>query len=124
MVTASVLQSSSEAGLYGASLPTNTGRPWTASDLSCALDHNAVYCVQCDDGTNIISGVHFQNVDIPDGATITQAYLEFTEDDYPASNILDVILQGELVGDSVTFSETDRPSDRFPLTSGVNWHIA
>lgn len=126
MVTASVLQSREDAGPYGAniSFPGNTGQPCTAEDPSYAVNHKEVYFGRCEDGTAIVSGFHFQTVFIPDGAIITQARLEFTTDGYLASNILDVIFQGELVGDSMPFSEDDRPSNRFPLTNGINWHIA
>lgn len=123
-LTAFLEQSSDDAGPYGASLPSNTGVPCTAANPSYALNHAEVYFGRCGDGTSIVSGFRFTSVSIPDGVIITQAILLFTGDDYPASNILDVAIHGELVGDSVTFSETNRPSDRSPLSDPVNWHIA
>jgi hypothetical protein len=86
-----------------------------------------IYLGRCFNGVNIISGFRFASVPIPQGAVITQAYIRFTVDNQihgiPDTEAINVIFQGELLANSATFSTTNPPSSRSPLTQAVSWSI-
>ncbi|MFQ5420326.1 MAG: hypothetical protein ACE5EY_08180 [Anaerolineae bacterium] len=85
---------------------------------------NEIYLGHCKNGSSTVSGFRFQNVIIPDGAVVTAARLEFTVDS-TQNNVIDVQFQGELTGNAATFSSSDLPRNRSPLTNAVvSWHIA
>jgi type IV pilus assembly protein PilY1 len=88
-------------------------------------DRPEVYLGHCEDGSSTISGFRFQNVVIPDGATVAAARLEFTVDT-TEDDAIDVQFHGELAGDAATFSVGDLPSDRISslTNAAVPWHIA
>jgi hypothetical protein len=86
-------------------------------------DWPEIYLGYCQNGDPIVSGFRFQNITIPDDVTIAEARLEFTVDG-PGTAVIDVQFRGELANDTNTFSDTDKPSDRAPLTNAaVLWHI-
>lgn len=91
------------------------------TDESAGLSE--IYLGHCEDGSPIISGFRFQDVGIPDGATINAAHLEFTVDgNY--TRAIDVEFQGELVDNPVSYNDISWPSDRSPLTNAVvPWYI-
>jgi hypothetical protein len=49
-------------------------------DCIYRLDGNEIYFGRCNDGSSIVSGFRFQNVQIPPGAIISEAHLDFTVD--------------------------------------------
>lgn len=66
------------------------------------------------------TGLHYQNVDIPQGATITNAYLRFTSA-LLNSATTNITLQAELVADATAFSTSQRPSSRLTTQASVSW---
>ncbi len=109
-----VMQSSDDAG------------PNPLSGDSCPgywIGDPEIYIGNCLDGSLMVSGFRFLDVTIPDNADITAARLQFTVDG-PFTNIVNAQFQVELSDDPVTFSDTNRPSDRSPLTiTTVPWLI-
>jgi phosphatidylserine/phosphatidylglycerophosphate/cardiolipin synthase-like enzyme len=84
---------------------------------------NEIYMGQCTNGQPITSGFRFQNVNLPPGTVIQNAYLEFTLDG-PYTDELNVVFYGQNSGNASTFTNTSRPSNR-PLTiASVPWHIS
>jgi len=76
---------------------------------------------------NQIIGVRFRNVKIPQGATITNAYIEF--DTYQVyggtQNTLSISIHGEDSDDAERFDSTDHNiSSRPKTTESVNWDVA
>lgn len=68
-----------------------------------------------------IVGLRFQNVAVPQGATITSARLEF-EVDSTNSSTTSLTIQGENVDSAVTFNSTDRNISSRPVTTAsVAW---
>ena len=69
-------------------------------------------------------GMRFQNLDIPAGAVITNAYIQFTVDEV-ANIATNLIIQGEDIDDAVTFSTTTNDiSSRSTTTANVSWNPA
>ncbi len=120
-IEVAVVQSSDDAGPYPVEWPLPSDA-CSATDPQFGTTYSEVYFGHCPDGTDMVSGFRFQNVAIPQGATITAAQIEFTVDGLYTNNI-EVQFQGELTGDSAAFSDTNRPSDRNPLTTAVPWYI-
>lgn len=84
---------------------------------------NEIYMGQCTNGQPITSGFRFQNINLPPGTVIQNAYLEFTLDG-PYTDELNVVFYGQNSGNASTFTNTSRPSNR-PLTiASVPWHIS
>ena len=84
---------------------------------------NEVYLGQCDDGENIISGFRFQDIQIPQGATIKYAYITFSVDG-PYTEELNLKIYGEDTGNSQPFP--DDPLSYRDTTSEQNavvWHV-
>ena len=69
-------------------------------------------------------GVRFQNVDIPQGSVITNAYIQFTAEDNNERRSTGVDIFAEAIDDSPTFSSTDDDiSDRARTVGTVDWFI-
>jgi type IV pilus assembly protein PilY1 len=67
-------------------------------------------------------GLRFQNLDIPQGATVTRAYIEFTAAAASAANNFSFTIRGQLDDDTVQFSTTDgNISSRSGTSSAVVW---
>ncbi len=70
-------------------------------------------------------GLRFQDIAIPQGATITSAYLEFTAA-VSSSDNASMLIQGQSSGDAATFATTDNnisgTSDRPKTTNTVAWN--
>jgi len=108
-ITVPVIQGSDDAGIDNA--------------CSYFTTSNETYFGQCSNGSLIISGFRFQNVQIPAGATINEAHLEFTVDG-PYTSVIVVKFFGQRSENSTTFTNTDRPDNR-PLTATfVPWTIS
>jgi hypothetical protein len=84
---------------------------------------NEIYMGECTNGQPITSGFRFQNINLPPGTIIHNAYIEFTLDG-PYTDELNVVFYGENSGNASTFSNTNRPSNRFLTTSSVPWFIS
>lgn len=83
---------------------------------------NEIYFGECTNHQEIVSGFRFSNVNIPDGAQIVEAYLEFTVDG-PYTDELTVAFYGEASGNAQPFSYASRPNNR-PLTqASATWHL-
>jgi len=71
-----------------------------------------------------IVGIRFQNVSIPQGATIHSAYLEFTANVY-GDTATSLTVEGEDIDDAAPFSAVaDNLKDRTGTTETVTWNIA
>ena len=81
-----------------------------------------IYLGECDGGQAITAGFRFVDVDIPSGATIEQAYLEFVADG-PYTNSISLSIQGEDRGDVAAFSDSDQPKDRPMTTTYILWRL-
>jgi hypothetical protein len=82
-----------------------------SSDLEMIIDHNYTQEV----------GLRFPNLNIPSGATIARAHLEFTSCQNDASDV-DLIINTELVDNSLTFTTADyNISGRTKSTNFVLW---
>ncbi|MCH9697525.1 MAG: hypothetical protein K0U68_05405, partial [Gammaproteobacteria bacterium] len=95
-----------------------------ASDGTMDLSSSDLELTQ--ESTNQIVGMRFNNIKIPQGTTILEAYLDFTAKD-GASGSSSLTFQGEKVADSVTFStnSNDLSTANRPRTSAsVSWSPA
>jgi PKD repeat protein len=76
------------------------------------------------DGSNQAVGIRFNGVNIPTGATITNAYIQFKTDE-TTSEETSLTIQGEAVDNAQTFSSATRNiSSRPHTTSAVIWSPA
>lgn len=92
-------------------------------NCSYEMDWNEVYLGHCADDSPIYSGFHFQDVDVPAGATIQAAFISFTVDG-PYTNSIQVQFRGQRVANSVPFTNTVPITQLLPLSSAiVNWQI-
>jgi hypothetical protein len=68
-------------------------------------------------------GIRFQNVNVPQGPTITCAYIEFEEDDDQSDNgTVTLVFKGEDHDDAPQFSTSNNDiTDRTPTTASVSW---
>jgi hypothetical protein len=73
------------------------------------------------DSTNQVVGVRFRTVDVPPGATIVNAYVQF-QADTATSEATTLVLQGELTPSALTFTSGSRNlSSRVRTTASVSW---
>lgn len=69
-------------------------------------------------------GLLYDNVTIPQGATITNAYIKFRSEDNSPSSSASVKVYAEDVDNASTFSYTDDDiTDRTKTTANVTWSI-
>ncbi|MEO1261951.1 MAG: HYR domain-containing protein [Bacteroidota bacterium] len=74
------------------------------------------------DGSNQLVGMRFENMNIPRGATITGAYIEF-EADETNSSTTNLTFKGQAADDPATFSGSDYNISNRPVTNAqVNWN--
>jgi uncharacterized repeat protein (TIGR01451 family) len=67
-------------------------------------------------------GMRFQNVGIPVGATITNAYIQFTVNRPDTGGLVNLMIKGEKATAAETFSNTKfNISSRARTTAGVSW---
>lgn len=118
-MTIPVTQSSDDAGPVGAANPT----PCSTAYSGYTVNKNEIYIGHCNDGANIISGFRFTGVNIPSGAVITKAQIEFTVDTVLAPSDIYAQFRGELVANSSTFDANIRPDNRTLTQSTVLWNI-
>ena len=73
------------------------------------------------DGNNQVVGMRFRGVNIPKGATITSAYLQFKVDE-TSSEVTTLSIQGEASSKAAVFTSTRRNlSSRLRTTNAVSW---
>lgn len=74
------------------------------------------------EGLNKVTlGLRFQALNIPAGATITNAYIRYNSENFDSS-ATNLTFSGELTGDSTTFTSTNNDiSDRTKTSSSVLW---
>lgn len=91
---------------------------------SCAFSTtwNELYFGECANGSDIVSGFRFAEVEVPQQAAIHEAYLRFTTDG-PYTDDITVRFFGEANAYSNSFSNTNRPEDRTVFSNSVLWHI-
>lgn len=76
------------------------------------------------DGSNQVVGIRFAGVNVPKGATITNAYLQFKVDE-TSSSATTVSVQGEASPNAPIFASTSRNvSSRLKTSSVVSWSPA
>lgn len=75
------------------------------------------------ESTNAVTlGLRYQDLNIPRGAEITNAYIRFSSNAFN-SGATNFTFSGELVGDSITFSDTNNNiSARTKTTNSVAWN--
>ena len=76
-----------------------------------------------DEGEIYITGLRFRNINIPQGATITNAYIEFTADEINLSADTTLInIKGQHVNNASTFGiSINNISNRTTTSSSVDW---
>lgn len=93
-------------------------------DCDGVFPGNEVYLGKCDDGESITSGFRFNDIQIPQGATIKHAFITFSVDgEY--TNPIHLKIYGEASGNSDTFTDSSPPDSR-PTTSeesAVLWEV-
>ncbi len=73
------------------------------------------------DGSEQVVGMRFTDVEIPQGATITNAYIQFTTDETDAGSC-SLTIKGEAVDNASTFLEENKNiSNRERTTTSVTW---
>lgn len=83
---------------------------------------NEIYFGECFDGTDVVSGFRFDNVSVPQGATIQEAYLNFTVNG-PYSNTLSLRIRGEDTANAGSFDYSRRPGTLSYTSASVPWSI-
>ncbi len=84
----------------------------TSSDLELTYDRS-----------NQVVGIRFNQVEIPQGATITNAYIQFQVDE-TNSNYTYLTIQGEDINNAKTFTSESWNISSRPLTDeAVNWEV-
>lgn len=120
-------------------LVTNSGSPVTSSSIIAtgmddveesstgnilanvnSTDIELVYDASTSAGTQVV-GLRFVNMNIPQGAVISNAYIQFTCDEV-SSGACNLTISGEDVDNSVAFTTADfNVSGRTKTTAQVNW---
>ncbi|MFH1715875.1 MAG: hypothetical protein ABIF19_00865, partial [Planctomycetota bacterium] len=74
------------------------------------------------DGGLQVIGLRFLNVAVPKNATVTKAYVEFTQDETTGPEVVNLIIDGELTPDAPPFTSADRNVVSRPRTiANVPW---
>lgn len=101
----------------------------SSDDAEEAVDDNSMYMDSSDlelidDSGEQVVGIRFQNVNIPQGATITSAYLQFATDE-TGSTTTNLTIKAQDSDNAATFSSTDGDiSGRATTTASVSWSPA
>jgi hypothetical protein len=91
-----------------------------ASNGSMYLDSSDLELIS--DNQDQVVGIRFRNVQIPQGATIANAYIEFTADE-SHSDATSLVFQGQAENNPGAFSTTrDNISSRSRTTASMNWN--
>jgi prepilin-type N-terminal cleavage/methylation domain-containing protein len=85
---------------------------WGSSDLELG-----------EEGSAQIVGMRWRNITIPQGVTITSAYIEFTADENQAGTPVNLTFRGEAADNAAVFENAvDNISDRTPTSASVSWN--
>ena len=76
-----------------------------------------------EDAPQQIVGMRFNNLSIPQNATITNAYIQFQTDEV-TTNLTDLSIEGEAVNNAATFTTANGNISSRPRTSSVSWSPA
>ena len=77
-----------------------------------------------DDGNEQIVGLHFENIQVPQGAVVDQAYIQFVTDE-SSSGACDLEINGEVTSDATSFFPFPfNISNRVPTVETVSWSPA
>ncbi|MEE9426034.1 MAG: hypothetical protein V3V18_13815, partial [Methylococcales bacterium] len=72
-------------------------------------------------GSEQIVGMRFNGIAIPNGATITNAYIQFQTDGV-TTGPTNLMIEGEAVDNAVTFTSSSGNVSARPRTSSINWN--
>ena len=76
------------------------------------------------DGSNQTIGIRFNSVDVPQGASIVKAYVQFKVDETSSETTL-LTIEGEGVDNAATFTTSDgNISSRVKTSTNVSWSPA
>lgn len=101
---------------------TSGGVNLNSSDLELTCDTSTVPCLSGSSAQQTI-GMRFSGLSIPKGATITNAYVEFTTKETTWKEATNLSLWAEDVDNSVTFTSTKNSISSRPKTiSSVTWN--
>jgi len=99
----------------------------SSDDVEELLTNNSIYMTSSDleltqDGlTNQLIGIRFQNIPIPQGATVTKAYIRFTVDEV-STGVVNLTIYGEDSDNSQTFLTTpNNVSSRAKTAHSISW---
>ncbi|NCP64500.1 MAG: pilus assembly protein PilY [Paraglaciecola sp.] len=93
-----------------------------AYEISSVVSTNNTVLKLSESTSTVIVGLRYQQLNIPRGATITNAYIRFTSHGFN-SGPTDMTITGELVGNASTFSATSNNLSSRPKTSNaVLWN--
>jgi uncharacterized protein DUF6701 len=108
-----VSQSSDDAEEQGAGVPGSAGSmDLTSTDLELVYEGN----------NRQVVGIRFQDIGILQGATVSNAYIQFTVDE-DDSNTTNVVIYGEDEDDTLTFGSTAGDiTGRTNTSASVNWN--
>jgi hypothetical protein len=103
-------------------LSSNSGWGDDDDDDSGDIYHNSSDLELGHDGSRKqLVGLRFTGIGVPAGATITNAYIQFTVDETDSGSS-NVTIQGHDVGDAPAFTTSDRNvSNRSKTSASVNW---
>jgi hypothetical protein len=87
-----------------------------------------IYLGHCNEGTGIVSGFRYSNVNIPNNATITRSHLQFTIDvglpGNPETDLLRLRFYGEDDPESASFYSSPPDDEGRPLTTAwSSWYV-
>lgn len=94
-----------------------------STDCGFSVAYQEIYLGRCANGTDVVSGFHYDNVAIPTNAIVTRAHLQFTVDG-TYTQTLRLRFYGEPDPESLTFSNNNKPENR-PLTNAwSSWYVS
>ncbi|MBX3061172.1 MAG: peptidoglycan DD-metalloendopeptidase family protein [Anaerolineae bacterium] len=93
-----------------------------SADCGFSTAHNEIYLGRCANGTDVVSGFHYDNVAIPANAIVTRAHLHFTVDG-TYTQTLRLRFYGDPDPESLTFNDDNKPEDRSLTNAWSYWYV-
>jgi hypothetical protein len=94
------------------------------STSNAVLVGNADLDLMSADEANLVVGTRFRNVTVPQGATITSAYLQLTAEEAPHSNATSLTIRGQAANNPPTFAAVNGDlSGRPTTTASAAWTV-
>jgi len=113
------------SGVGNISSQTSTGTDDAEEPSNGDTDTGSTDLEMVYDGADQIVGMRFQSINIPQGATITNAYIRFVEGSESDTGATSLTFWGEDIDNPTTFSTAGSPdyniSGRTKTTAAVNW---